>query len=116
MSERNHMDKQRTPETILSEIAAIATMVRGKLSQMRSKSGRVYHNLQFWSGGRNRCKYVSRAELEIVRDAVANYERFTELTEEYAAAVERRTRCARRAGDGAKKNSRKRSQTPRGKR
>lgn len=90
------MDSQRTPETILSGIAGIPTMERGRLCEMHAKSGRLYHNLQYWSNGANRCEYIRAADLDEVRKAVANYEQYRNLTQEYAAVVEGRTRQARR--------------------
>ena len=90
------MDSRRTPETILSDIAALEKMERGRLCEMRTASGRVYHNLQLWSEGRNRCEYVREDDLEAVRAAVANWQRYRELSDEYAAALERRTRKARK--------------------
>ena len=92
------MDTQRTAQTILADIAAIPTMERGRLCEMHGTAGRVYHNLQFWSRGRNRCEYVSEANLAAVRDAVANHGQYRRLVEEYATAVEEQTRRARRAG------------------
>ena len=98
------MDSQRTAEAILADIAAIPTMERGKLCEIRRTSGRVYHNLQVWRNGRNVSVYVSARELVAVREAVANHARFCELVEEYAALKERETRRARkRSGDPEKK-------------
>lgn len=91
------MDSRRTPETVLSDIASIRTMERGRLCDMRTPAGRVYHNLQFWSDGRNRCEYVREDDFGAVKEAVANWSRYRELTDEYAAALERRTRKARQA-------------------
>ena len=97
------MDSQRSPETILRDIACIRLMERGRLSEMRGPGGGIYHSLQFWTGGRNRCEYVAAKDLEAVHRAVANYATFKELVEEYAAAVERRTRRARRRFDSDQK-------------
>jgi TusA-related sulfurtransferase len=93
------MDELRLPETILEDIAAIRTMERGKLCEIRTASGCVYHNLQFWCNGANRTEYVANRELETVREATANFQRFRGLTDEYAAAVERRTRQERKGAD-----------------
>ena len=99
------MATQRAPQEILRDITAIEQLERGKLCKMRSKSGRVYYNLQFWSHGRNRCEYVRGQDLAAVQEAVANGDRFRELMEEYAATMEERTRAARRNREEAKKNS-----------
>jgi len=89
------MDTQRTPEIILKQIACIPTMERGKLSEMRGKGGKLYHNLQFWTEGRNRCEYVPATQMQAIQEALSNYQKYKGLTAEYAAAVERRTRQQR---------------------
>jgi hypothetical protein len=104
------MDNPRLPETILAEIAAIRTMERGKLCEIHAPSGRVYHNLQFWCEGANRSEYVARKDMEQVRDATANFQRFRGLTDEYAAAVERRTREERGCTESTQKRGSKRKQ------
>jgi hypothetical protein len=41
------MDRRRTPETVLGDIESIRTMERGRLCDMRTPAGHIYHNLQF---------------------------------------------------------------------
>ena len=91
------MDRGRTPEAILSDIAAIPTLERGTLCPMRRGGSGPYYNLQFWRDGRNRCEYVRQADLPAVREAVGNWRRYQALTEEYAEALEGRTRQGRQA-------------------
>jgi hypothetical protein len=110
------MEAGRTPEEILRDIVGIKCMERGKLCPMQSPSGRVHYNLQFWSQGANRCEYVPLVDLTAVREAVANYARFRELTEQYAAAVEQRTRQERQEESGSKKNSKRKLRRRRDKR
>jgi len=93
----------RSREDVLREIREIATLERGKLCELHGTSGNTYHNLQFWSEGRNRCEYVVREQVGIVREAVENYGRYRKLTEEYAEIVERETREVRKVPDGEKK-------------
>ena len=99
------MDGTRTPEEIMREMASIGKMERGTLSEVKRDSGSVYHNLQFWEDGRNRCTYVPEKDLPMVREAVDNCRRFRALAEEYAAAVEEATRRERlgEAPSGKKK-------------
>jgi len=112
------MGTEREPDTILRDIAAIEGMERGKISEIRAGNGRVYHSLQFWSDGRNRCEYVPAGQLDAVVDAVGNYARFKSLVDEYAGAVEGRTRRLRREERAAEKKraSAKTSPRPRPKR
>ena len=93
----------RSREDVLREIGEIATLERGKLCELHGKSATTYHNLQFWSEGRNRCEYVVREQVGVVREAVENYSRYRKLTEEYAEIVERQTRTSRKAAEGEKK-------------
>jgi hypothetical protein len=98
------MDTPRTPEAIFQEMGEIRTIERGRLCEMHHPSGRTYHNLQFWSEGRNRCEYVRARDVEAVREAVEGYGRFRELADEYACAVEARTRRER---DGLEPSAKK---------
>jgi len=91
------MDRVRAPETVLADIAAITTLERGRLRPMRRPGGRQHYNLQFWHEGKNRCEYIRMDDLPAVQEAVGNWERFEALTEEYAKALEKRTRQARKA-------------------
>ena len=93
----------RSREDVLREIGEITTLERGKLCELHAKSGGTYHNLQFWSAGRNRCEYVAREQTGAVQEAVENYSRYRKLTEEYAEIVERETRESRKVVDGEKK-------------
>jgi len=91
------MDRVRPPEAILNDIAAIPTLECGKLCPMRRGGAERHYNLQFWCDGQNRCEYVRKADLPAVREAVGNWRRYQALTEEYAVALEGRTRQARKA-------------------
>lgn len=109
------MDNPRAPEEILREIARIETIERGKLCEIRRPSGKIYHNLQFWSEGKNRCEYIRARDLDAVRDAVEGHERFQALVDEYVSAVESLTRGRRRGTDlpdGGKKGLCARRQRP----
>ena len=97
------MSNQRSPDTILHDIAAIGAMERGKLSEFRRTGGKVYYNLQFWTDGRNRCEYVPARDVEGVRQALANYALYQQLVEEYAGVVEYNTRQNRRQSAGPEK-------------
>jgi len=106
------MSPGRTPDDILRDIMTIPSMERGKLCEMRTKSGGRYYNLQFWREGKNRCEYVSKDRLPAVQKAVANYQCFCELTQEYATAIEAQTRSERQTCCSSKKNSKTRLRPP----
>lgn len=107
------MHSQRSPETILQDIAAIRVMERGKISEIRRAGGKVYYNLQFWTAGKNRCEYVPAKHVDEVRQALANHSRYRELVEEYATVVERNTRQARRDSERCEKRGSAKRRPPR---
>jgi hypothetical protein len=81
---------------ILQQIAAIPAMERGKLSaysfKERSGAGGPYHKLQHWHTGKNHTRYIPVDELPAVEAALAGYDRYQQLTEEYAQLVIAETR------------------------
>jgi len=84
--------------SLLQQIAAITSMERGKLSTYsfkgRSEHAGPYHKLQRWENGKNHTRYVSAEELPQVEAALAGYEKFEELTGQYAEVIIGETRSA----------------------
>lgn len=78
-----------SPEKILEKIREIQRMERGKLCPMRD--GR-YFNHQTWESGHNVVRYVPADQVSILQEALANYQRFLELTQEYADLIIQQTR------------------------
>ena len=119
------MDQTTSPaiKAILTEMGTITTMERGTLSEeyrsvAASAGGAAlrlgpYYKLQAWEKGRNASRRVPAAEVPAVREDLANYERFTELSEAFVEETIARTRARRRGGaaleegGAAKKNSTK---------
>ena len=95
---------------ILEQIASIPTMERGKLSTYsfkdRSGANGPYHKLQQWHEGKNKTRYVSAEEVPLVQSALAGYERYQQLTAQYADLVIADTR---KGISDSKKSSRRRS-------
>jgi hypothetical protein len=104
-------DKSR----LLQQIAAIATMERGKLSayrfKERSDASGPYHKLQHWQDGKNHTRYVSAQELPAVQAALAGYAQYQQLTEQYADLVIAETR--QQIAGSKKKSSPRKSVWPR---
>jgi hypothetical protein len=96
---------------LLQQIAAIPTMERGKLSTYipkgRSADAGPYHKLQHWENGKNQTRHVSAEELPQVQAALAGYDKFAELTGQYADIVIDETRAA--IADSKKNSSLRRS-------
>jgi hypothetical protein len=85
-----------TPADLLDQIARIPLMERGKLSSYRPKGRPAqagpYHKLQHWEQGKNRTRHVRSEQVPLLEEALAGYQRFCELTEQYAQLVIAHTR------------------------
>lgn len=81
-----------SPEEILKQIQQIQLMERGKICPMRA--GR-YYNHQTWQSGRNVVEYVPADQIPSLQEALANYQRYLELTQTYADLIIQRTRQKR---------------------
>jgi hypothetical protein len=93
-------------QQILNEMATITRMERGKLCPMsRGPGSTTYFRLQCWQDGRNCTRYVPTEEVESVRRALANHDRFQALAKEFVDLTISMTH-AEDAAD-AKKNFRK---------
>lgn len=106
------MSTNTTPEELLQHITHIQRMERGKLCVMRQGPTGPYYHLQGWEEGRNFNRYVPRDQVPAVREALAGYQQFEQLTGQYARQVIATTRAELA---GAKKKSRARpgSSSPR---
>ena len=77
---------------LLEQMGRIERMERGALCRM---AGRRHYNHQTWQGGRNVVRYVPAWERAALQQALAGYQRFRRLAEQYADEVIRQTRRAR---------------------
>lgn len=90
---------QQERAQIPQQMAAIDSMVRGRLSQQtyqRNSGGRLltqgpYHLLQRHENGKNNCQRVGSDELEFISQAVEGHARFQELAHRYAQLTEQLT-------------------------
>jgi hypothetical protein len=90
---------------LLQQIADIQAMERGKLSIIKESSAGPFYKLQARENGRNVTRYIPREQAPAVQEAIAGYQRFEALTEEYARQVISHTRATIAAG--AKKKTRR---------
>lgn len=86
------MKQTKKMKRLLERMARIARMERGKLCRM---GGRPHYNHQTWQNGRNVVRYVPAGETDFVREAIAGYQQFIQLAEQYADEVIRQTRRER---------------------
>lgn len=96
-----------SPKQILQQIAAIASMERGKLSaySFKERSGHSgpYYKLQSWQAGKNLTRYVPADELPAVQAALEGFAQYQQLTQQYAEMVIAQTRQS--IAGSKKKNS-----------
>ncbi len=90
------MKTPATPTDLLTEIAQIQTMERGKLStysfQSRGPAASPYYKLQAWENGKNVTRYIRSEQVPLVEEALAGHARFQELVAAYAQLVIAQTR------------------------
>lgn len=109
------MNAQITPQSLLQQIAQLQQMERGKLCVLRQGPQGPYYNHQTWENGKNVSRYVPRDDVPALQQAIAGYEQFQSLTDQYAQMIIERTR-AERASGLKKKTSPSKSSWPKTKR
>jgi len=86
------MTTPSTSELILKEIAQIQSMERGKLCQIGQGPTGAYYNHQTWEKGRNVVRYVARHRVPALQTAIAGYQNYLKLTQQYADLIIDQTR------------------------
>ena len=97
----NLMNNPITPQNLLEQILQIRRMEHGSLSVIRQGPNGPYYNLNSWEKGANHCRYVPQAKVPEVQQAIQGYQKFQQLTEQYAQGVVEQTRA--QLGLGVKK-------------
>lgn len=97
------MNSSATPQEVLRQIAQIHHMERGKLCLLREGPNGPYYNHQTWQDGKNVCRYVPQDQLAPLQEAIAGYEKFQQLIQQYAELVIQKTRAE--LSSGLKKKS-----------
>ena len=83
----------KKPEKILTEIAQIRRMAKGKLCLMRkAKTGREYYSHQSWENGKNVVRYIPSEKVESLNEAIKGYQQFVKLAEEYVNSIVNQTK------------------------
>ncbi len=106
------MNPKSSPPSLLQHMAQIQRMERGKLCVLRDGPQGPYYNLQRWEKGKNCSRYVPREQLPAFQEAIAGYQQFQQLSEQYAQQIIERTRAEIAAG-AKKKPSHRKSSSPR---
>lgn len=91
-----------TPQFLLQEIAQIQHLERGKLCIIRQGPNGPYYNHQTWEKGKNVSRYVSQDQVPALREALAGYQQFQSLVEQYVQLMLEQSRAERTAGSKKK--------------
>jgi hypothetical protein len=105
------MNTPITPQNLLEQILQIRHMEHGSLSVIRQGPNGPYYNLNSWENGTNQCRYISQDKIPEVQQAIAGYQKFQQLTEQYAQGVVEQTRA--QLGISVKKKSPRSNKTSR---
>jgi hypothetical protein len=107
-----------TPQTLLEQILQIQTMEHGSLSIIGQGPSGPYYNLNSWENGKNQCRYLPQDKVPKVQHAIEGYQKYQQLTEQYARQIIEQTRTELNIGVKKKpqpRNSRDKSTSPRNK-
>jgi hypothetical protein len=91
-----------TPESVLQDLAQIQRLDRGSVSVLRQGPSGPYYNHQCYENGRNVSRYVPAEQVEELQAAIADYQRFQQLVQQYVELLVQRTRAQRQAGSKKK--------------
>ena len=106
------MNSSATPKELLRQIGQIKQMERGKLSVLGEGPNGPYYKHQTWQEGKNVSRYVPRDQAPALQEAIDGYEKYQDLTQQYAELVIQKTRAELTSGV-KKKTSRPNSSSPR---
>ena len=96
------MKTQITPESVLQNLAQIQRLDRGSVSVIRQGPAGPYYNHQCYENGRNVSRYVPAEQVEELRAAIADHQRFQQLVQQYVELRVQKTRAQRQAGSKKK--------------
>jgi hypothetical protein len=96
------MNTKPTPQSILQDIAQIQRLDRGTISVIRQGPQGAYYNHQCYENGRNVSRYVPGEQVADLKDALASYQRFRQLVDQYVELMVEKTRSERQAGSKKK--------------
>jgi hypothetical protein len=96
------MKTPTTPESILRELAQIQHLDRGTVSVIRQGPRGPYYNHQCYEAGRNVSRYVPAEQVAELQAALAGYQRFQQLVQQYVQLMVEKTRAERQAGSKKK--------------
>ena len=89
----NSMNASSTPQTLLEQIVQIQRMEHGCLCVIGQGPNGPYYNLNSWENGKNQCRYLPQDKVPEVQQAIESYEKYQQLTQQYAQQIIEKTRA-----------------------
>jgi hypothetical protein len=77
----------------MERILQIQRMEHGSLSIIRQGPNGAYYNLNSWENGKNCCRYLPQDKVPEVQRAIEGFEKYQQLTEQYAQQIIEQTRA-----------------------
>ena len=87
------MNAPLTAQTLIEQILQIQRMEHGSLSIIGQGPNGPYYNLNSWENGKNCCRYLPQDKVPEVQQAIAGYQQYQQLTEQYAQQIIEQTRA-----------------------
>jgi hypothetical protein len=88
-----NMNTPLTPQEIIQQILQIQRMEHGSLCVIGQGPIGPYYNLNSWEDGQNQCRYLPRDKVPAVQQAIEAYQKYQQLTQQYAQQVVEQTRA-----------------------
>ena len=87
------MNTPLTPQALIEQILQIQRMEHGSLSIIRQGPNGPYYNLNSWENGKNCCRYLPQDRVPEVQQAIEGYQKYQQLTQQYAQQIIEQTRA-----------------------
>ena len=87
------MNTPLTPQSLIEQILQIQRMEHGSLCIIRQGPNGPYYNLNSWENGKNCCRYLPQDKVPEVQQAIEGYQKYQQLTDQYAQQIIEQTRA-----------------------
>ena len=87
------MNSPLSARTLIEQILQIQRMEHGSLSIIGQGPNGPYYNLNSWENGKNCCRYLPQDKVPEVQQAIVGYQKYQQLTEQYAQQIIEQTRA-----------------------
>ena len=87
------MNSSITPQNLIEQILQIQRMEHGSLSVIRQGPNGPYYSLNSWEDGKNHCRYLPQDKVPEGKQAIEDYHKYQQLTQQYAQQIIEQTRA-----------------------